>query len=458
MRVVGTHFVVARAGEAVAVDVQRGQVEVTSNGQRSLVSAGSHWPSLPEVSPQAPAPVPSGAPPARDANMGHAAPVEPRATALPARGSASLSPRDQYEAASRLEAEQPAAAIALYRELAHQGGAWGENALFAAGRLEADRGDQDEARRLLHEYLVAVPGGPERERRSSAPQSLAVGSSMQPHGARTTAATTPAAPDDRRGAGHVRGRSSRGTRRGHRRRPARRRRARGRALALEPDGRAGARAPAPRSTWTPPRRARASSPPSSTPARSSGSRRRDRRTSKATLWVYDAQTLQLAVRPLTRRGALRRRGGRCGRALGQDGAARKPARQRPSRRPKQPPGAAHGTRPEVPPPGRRRPSPPLGPPLKPRGASRRWSAVRAPTGASAVVEPRAALGASVWPAAFGRHGGVGLGDPGRARRLRRDAGVSGRAARSLARGHRSAFERRAAGGSRSSSRAAPDSS
>ena len=160
VRVVGTHFVVVRAGEAVGVDVQRGQVEVTSNGQRTLVGAGSHWPSLAEVAPQTPSPVPSSSPPARDANMGHAAPGEPRATALPGRGTQSLSPRDQYEAASRLEAEQPAAAIALYRELAHQGGAWGENALFAAGRLEADRGDQAEAHRLLREYLARYPVGP----------------------------------------------------------------------------------------------------------------------------------------------------------------------------------------------------------------------------------------------------------------------------------------------------------
>jgi hypothetical protein len=35
-------------------------------------------------------------------------------------------------------------------------------------------------------------------------------------------------------------------------------------------------------------------------------------------------------------------------------------------------------------------------------------AVRAPTGANAVVEPVAALGGSVWPAAFGRHAGIGL--------------------------------------------------
>jgi transmembrane sensor len=160
VRVVGTHFVVARSGDAIAVDVQRGQVEVTSNGQRSLVSAGAHWPASPEVSLPAPAAA-AATPPVPEASMGHGAPVEPRATPSPAtRTSMSLTPRDQYEAASKLEAQQPAAAIALYRELAHQGGAWGENALFAAGRLEADRGDQDDARRLLREYLARYPAGP----------------------------------------------------------------------------------------------------------------------------------------------------------------------------------------------------------------------------------------------------------------------------------------------------------
>ncbi len=160
VRVVGTHFVVARTGETVGVDVQRGQVEVTSNGARSLVSAGAHWPASPEVAPQLPAPPASAAPSPRETSAGRAAPVEPHTSALPARGGSPLPPREQYEAATRLEAEQPAAAIALYRELAHQGGAWGENALFAAGRLEADRGDQDEARRLLREYVGRYPTGP----------------------------------------------------------------------------------------------------------------------------------------------------------------------------------------------------------------------------------------------------------------------------------------------------------
>jgi hypothetical protein len=169
VRVVGTHFVVARTGDAIGVDVQRGQVEVTSNGQRSLVSAGARWPSSAPVAPDASIVAAT----ALATGAGYAAPVETRAlppppprTAAslsrrdPSEAASSLSPRDQYEAASKLEAQQPAAAIAQYRELAHQGGAWGENALFAAGRLEADRGDQDEARRLLVEYLTRYPSGP----------------------------------------------------------------------------------------------------------------------------------------------------------------------------------------------------------------------------------------------------------------------------------------------------------
>ncbi len=159
VRVIGTHFVVARSADGVGVDVQRGQVEVTANGEQTLVSAGSHWPSAPELPSQVP-PAGTSATPAAPALSGRSAPIETHAAAPATRGASGLSPRDQYEAASRLEAEQPAAAIALYRELAHQGGAWGANALFAAGRLETDRGDHDEARRLLREYLVRYPAGP----------------------------------------------------------------------------------------------------------------------------------------------------------------------------------------------------------------------------------------------------------------------------------------------------------
>ncbi|HEX3770787.1 MAG TPA: FecR domain-containing protein [Polyangiaceae bacterium] len=172
VRVIGTHFVVARTGDSgqdrVSVEVQRGVVEVTSGGVHALVPAGSRWPSAPSaVAPTEPPPKDANAAPRDVSPSPPAEPSrEPRA-ALDARGDArsagasrAQAPREQYEAASRLEATQPSAAIALYRELAHQGGAWGANALFAAGRLEADRGDHDDARRLLREYLAKYPAGP----------------------------------------------------------------------------------------------------------------------------------------------------------------------------------------------------------------------------------------------------------------------------------------------------------
>ncbi len=170
VRVVGTHFVVTRVGDAVTVDVQRGRVEVVSGQEHALVGAGSHWP----VSPASA--VPSHAPPAMPAGgTSQVSPPEapsvsegpPRAAVGDARatapGPSHLSPRDQYEAASKLEARQPDAALASYNALATQGGAWGMNALFAEGRLEADRGRRGNAVRLLQEYLTSYPLGPNAE-------------------------------------------------------------------------------------------------------------------------------------------------------------------------------------------------------------------------------------------------------------------------------------------------------
>jgi hypothetical protein len=153
VRVIGTHFVVARTADAVSVDVQRGQVEVTSGDQRALVSAGSHW-------PVTEAPVDADADDSAPAEASSArAGTHAGSTAAP-RAAGSPSARDQYDAASKLEARQPEAALAMYRDLARQGGAWGRNALFAEGRLQADRGERDDARRLLRDYLVRYPAGP----------------------------------------------------------------------------------------------------------------------------------------------------------------------------------------------------------------------------------------------------------------------------------------------------------
>jgi hypothetical protein len=169
VRVVGTHFAVTRAGDAVAVDVQRGEVAVTSEGIESLIDAGGHWPSsvpapssaVMAATPPVVSSAPSSAPPSpspatHEPGASHAVDGRPGATRPPS----PPSPREQYEAASRLEAQQPEAAVAAYRDLSRQGGAWGENALFAAGRLQADRGNVDDARHLLRDYLGRYPGGP----------------------------------------------------------------------------------------------------------------------------------------------------------------------------------------------------------------------------------------------------------------------------------------------------------
>jgi hypothetical protein len=102
-------------------------------------------------------PAPAGQPALSRPPAGGAGAAAP----LPAAGAraAAPSPRDQFEAAARLEASQPARAIELYRQVAASGSAWAPNALYALARLDADRGDAAEARRLLQEYLLRYPRG-----------------------------------------------------------------------------------------------------------------------------------------------------------------------------------------------------------------------------------------------------------------------------------------------------------
>jgi len=64
-----------------------------------------------------------------------------------------------YEAAAQTETSDPDGAMASYRKLASGGGPWAPTALFAAGRLAADRGRTAEAKRLLEDYLTRYPRG-----------------------------------------------------------------------------------------------------------------------------------------------------------------------------------------------------------------------------------------------------------------------------------------------------------
>jgi hypothetical protein len=150
VRVVGTHFAVARNAADVVVEVQHGVVEVSEGTSHVDVHAGERWPAIASSTSLAPS-----APPT--------ATTEAIPTATPSASAVSSAlpkPRDLYESASRLEASRPDQAIAIYRDLAAKGGSWGMNALFAQARLEMDRGHHDEARRLLRDYLARYPAGP----------------------------------------------------------------------------------------------------------------------------------------------------------------------------------------------------------------------------------------------------------------------------------------------------------
>ena len=67
---------------------------------------------------------------------------------------------DRYNEAAQLEGRRPDEALAIYRDLASGSGPWAMNALFAEGRLQADRGLTDDAQRLLSDYLSRYPQGP----------------------------------------------------------------------------------------------------------------------------------------------------------------------------------------------------------------------------------------------------------------------------------------------------------
>jgi hypothetical protein len=202
VRVVGTRFRVARAGEEATVEVEHGIVEVQFQGATARVGAGQRWTSRqpaavrvaasaapatadPVAPPVAAAPPPSGIPEVGRAPAPAPAPaVGPRrapARAEPAPRAARAAPSppsastptpapaappaagadDDAARFRRLEALEPRradAAIRGYLELARGDGPWAAPALFAAARLAADR-RQPRARTLLETYLQRFPAG-----------------------------------------------------------------------------------------------------------------------------------------------------------------------------------------------------------------------------------------------------------------------------------------------------------
>ena len=124
---------------------------------------------------------------------------------------------------------------------------------------------------------------------------------------------------------------------------------------------------------------------------------------QATLWVYDAETLELTVRPLSVWVPFDDAGA-ASVALTVKTILRDSPLMAPE--PAPPPPAPVPPAPSPAP----RAAPPAPEPAEPLAAWRFESLVgaRGPTGTAAPLEALAALGASVWPAAFDGHGGLGL--------------------------------------------------
>ncbi|MEA2753200.1 MAG: transrane sensor [Myxococcales bacterium] len=174
VRVVGTRFVVARDGGAVRVSVAHGAVEVSRGADVTMLHDGESWPAAEKGEAPKGASAPAGSGSGTGTATAMATEESAAATAsAPTRGvSVATAPvgagtvaRDGkdaqriYEAAARSESSDPDGAMTAYRRLAGGGGAWAPTALFAAGRLAADRGRNAEAKRLLDDYLARYPHG-----------------------------------------------------------------------------------------------------------------------------------------------------------------------------------------------------------------------------------------------------------------------------------------------------------
>jgi len=167
VEVVGTIFSVIREGNFARVSVEKGVVRVVTGGEAALVSAGERWPTelaagtdgasdetvvltvdeAGEFFRRRRRPHRSGSPASTaEARALDGAEIE-------------SSRKERYKRAERLEASDPSAAIAVYRELAKESGPWAENALFAHGRLELERGNSTAAARLFRSYVRRYPRG-----------------------------------------------------------------------------------------------------------------------------------------------------------------------------------------------------------------------------------------------------------------------------------------------------------
>lgn len=142
--VVGTRFTVIQEGTSARVRVLEGRVRVASGAEERTLGPGESWSSTPSATVAE-----SSTKPVSQRGKGRRQPA--RSTPPP--------PAERFARAARLEADDPAGAIALYRQLAASGSAWAANALYAEARLELERGHRERAIALLQRYVARHPRG-----------------------------------------------------------------------------------------------------------------------------------------------------------------------------------------------------------------------------------------------------------------------------------------------------------
>jgi hypothetical protein len=166
IEVVGTRFTVVRVARLVRVGVEEGVVKVTSGGQARLLHRGERWENQADTAKkidtkEMPATFGSASPTVSklpDLAPGRSA-AAVRSAASPSNAGKQPSRRERYESASSLEASQPNEAVSIYLDLGSGNDAWAANALYAAARLEFERGRYAHARRLLEQYRRRFPDG-----------------------------------------------------------------------------------------------------------------------------------------------------------------------------------------------------------------------------------------------------------------------------------------------------------
>ena len=174
VRVVGTRFVVARDGGAVRVSVAHGAVEVSRGADVTCSTTVSRG--RPCGAPPLPPRFFAGAGAFCDDDRRAVAERERRRRRSPRRvrcrpPSHRRTRRGRTRPLRAARASDPDGAMTAYRRLASSGGPWASTALFAAGRLAADRGRSGEAKQAARGLPRAVSARRERRRCPANPRS-----------------------------------------------------------------------------------------------------------------------------------------------------------------------------------------------------------------------------------------------------------------------------------------------